>query len=72
MEFIKNILLISCSNVISFILLYKYVFLTYIFNIILTLYLTKHLLFHERFSLVFKSCLFIFSVQMVKLLASSL
>ena len=72
MSFIKNIISFGKLDFFPFILLYKYLFFAYIFNVALTFYSSKHLLFYERFCLVFKNVLLMSSIQMIKLLARSL
>ena len=69
MNFLKNLLLSALSDFISFILLYKFIFLLYSFSIVLTVYFTKDLRFFQRFYAVLNNILFVFAIQMVRLLA---
>ena len=68
MIFLKNLFLFLYFDPIGFILLYKYILLSYIFNIILVLYLTKNLTIYKRLFYMIKSISFIFLIQIIKLL----
>mgnify|MGYP000518206074 CR=1 FL=1 len=72
MDFLKDILLFNYSDIVTFILLHKYAFVAYIFNITLTLYCSRHLPFYKRSFLAFKNVLFMLSIQMIRILAKSL
>ena len=55
-----------------FISVYKFVFLSYTLNIIITLYFTRCLSTYERFSIVLKSLSFIITLQFIRAFAKYL
>ena len=69
---IKNLLSLFLSNPLSFILLYKFIFLGYSINIAVALYVTKNLPVSQRFRTVSKTVFLIFAIQMIRLLACHL
>ena len=68
----SELFLLAVSNPILFISLYKFVFLGYALNIIITLYFTRQLTISERLFAVLKNVLFLIIVQLIRLFAKYL